>query len=217
MKHLFQTALIFLLIVTVHAEESIKIAPENMLPNTDYSLDEIDLSLPPWRNGIDVSGIYQCDEGELLSIHQRNERIIIVNINRQLDFLEELLPTAMADESFRQKYEESSIEQFTFYSMGKMVISRLNTNNTISYSIPIIPVLSDSEEPYGEAYAAFTPLLPLGSITEAIQRDMSEIVIRFSYDLSPQRRTEGFNLFITIGSSSATFYPVNTIDCNQIV
>jgi len=71
-----------------------------------------ELSLPPRGKGIDVSGIYYCEvDNSYFSVHQREDRVVLVNINKNLRFLKDIY---LISEEELQNGISPSIEEFVF-------------------------------------------------------------------------------------------------------
>ncbi len=216
-----------------------KLKPELLDANRVYSIHEVDLTLPAWRDnssGIDVSGLYQCKTGELLSIHQhdaiytyprpncskeiiqrRVAQLLVTNINKKLGFLERMrLYDEKLDKLRQHDINDLGVEEFSFYSDELNFYGIIINEEDEFYSLAttLLPLVQSDPE-----LCIFKENDELNLCADPAKVEDRTRFLSFSYSVSNiNNYKSGFSLIVDVSSfhSSLAYYVERTLECTQI-
>lgn len=185
------------LISDVYPSGSIKITlpDKNVLTLADFPLNitapvvEInkkipELTLPPRGKGIDISGVYQCKEdNSLFSVHHYDDRLVLINISRNADFLEKIGVVSKIDVQNTFSYP---IEKFTVIFDREYITNAYNPRYTFNSNFL-------SFNSFGSSYAIEArngvPLVPTDARLQMAQftSNFADLELSFGYSTQTQQ------------------------------
>ncbi len=142
-----------------------------------------ELTLPPRGKGIDVSGVYQCKEdNSLFSVHHYDDRLVLINISQNADFLEKIGVVSKIDAQNTFSYP---IEKFTVIFdreyLKNIYNSRYIPNNLLSFTA--------SSSSYRIKAGYGVPLIPTDARLQMAQftSNFADLYLNFGYSTENQQ------------------------------
>lgn len=118
MKHLL---ILWLLFSPIAFAQDIDKTSDESIPylNQTFSLTDAPYGLPKGRKEVNVSGIYKCVEDDsLLSVHQRENKLLITVINKKIQFLKDTVGGLILKYFNSENPEDIPVEYFSYYPVA---------------------------------------------------------------------------------------------------